>query len=240
MGYRFDPYVIWNNLSLLAQGALMTLAISAISIMVGLLIGSICASIKMSKITVLNKAVTVYVEIFRATPFLVQVYFIFLALPQLSIRLNSLQAGLVGLSLYSGAYLTEILRAGFESVPQSQTMTAMSLGFNKWQSFRYVVFPQAVKNIMPPLGNQFIDTTLTSSVAAFVGVNELTQLGKVIDSKTFRPFEAYFAVGVIYLIITQLLLLLFSRLTKWFGAGRGVKALPTDIELASTSISTDK
>jgi polar amino acid transport system permease protein len=170
-----------------------------------------------------------YVEIFRSTPSLVQLFFIFFGLPALGIRFDPFAAALLSLSLYTGAYLTEILRAGIEGVPAGQLFAAWSIGMSSWQTFRYVVAPQAVRNVMPPLASQIIDTTLTSSLAALIGLYEVTGRAIYTVSVTFRPFEIYLSLGLIYLLLTVALVLVFGRIERRFGVRRRVYVLPTDI-----------
>ena len=230
--FRFRWDVIWDNLGFLLQGAILTLAISSIAILLGLMLGAVAAVMRSSNIRPLRIIATAYVEIIRATPLIVQLYIIFFVLPAIFIRLDSLQAGIVGLTIYSGAYLSEILRAGLESVTRGQKLAATALGLSSWQTFRYITLPQALARIMPPLSNQFIDTTLSSSVAAVIGMTELTLHGLLLDSRTFRPFESYAAVGVIYLLITIFLTFVFTRLTSLVGASRGVTGTSMDLSVS--------
>jgi polar amino acid transport system permease protein len=229
-GVGFRPSVVIDNAGLLLQGIWLTIALSLSSIAIGLILGAAGAALRRSRIRVIRLLVAGYVEIFRSTPSLVQLYFFFFGLPSLGLRLNPLPASLLSLGLYTGAYCTEIIRAGIESVPRGQLMASRSLGLTDWQTFRYVVAPQAVRAVMPPLANQVIDTTLTSSLASLVGLYEVTQQAVILVSKTFRPFEIYLTLGAIYLGITIVLVVVFAMIERYFGIRRRIHILPTDVD----------
>lgn len=215
MGYRFRIDVVWDNLEFLLQGAVLTLVLSALAIVAGVVIGAVVASIRMSSFRLARMIAIAYIDILRAVPLLVQLYVLFFAFPRLGIFMDSFQAGIVALTLYSSAYLSEIIRAGLESVPTGQVLAGKSLGFSGWDTFRHIVLPQAVGRIRPPLGNQFIDTTLSSSLLAVIGSAELTQNATIVNSATFRPFEVYAVVAIIYYLLTRLLIEIFVRGGFW-------------------------
>lgn len=226
----FRPSVIVDNAGLLLDGVALTVALSLSSIIIGLVVGMLGATLRRSRILPVRLLVAGYVEVFRSTPSLIQLYFIFFGLPSLGLRLDPLPASLLALSLYTGAYCTEILRAGIESIPLGQVSASRSIGLSELQTFRYVVAPQAVRAVMPPLASQVIDTTLTSSLASLVGLYEVTQQAVIVVSKTFRPFEIYLTLGAIYLALTIALALAFSAIERHFGVRRRIHILPTEVE----------
>ena len=145
---------------------------------------------------------TWYVEAVRNTPLLVQLFFIYFGLGQLSIDVPNYLAALIGLVLNNGAYLTEIVRAGIEAIPKSQHDASVSLGMSYPQRMRHVIFPQAFRVIYPPLGNQFIGIILFSSLVSVIAVEDLALRGKMIISRNFRSFETYIVVTVMYVVMT--------------------------------------
>jgi polar amino acid transport system permease protein len=226
----FRPFVVLDSIGYLIQGVTLTLGLSIAAIVIGLILGSFGAVLRRSAIAPARWIVAAYVDVFRSTPSLVQLYFFFFGLPAIGIKLSPLAAAVLALSLYSGAYCTEILRAGFESVHPGQIMAARSIGMNRWQSFRHVVAPQAVRIVMPPLASQFIDTTLTSSLASLVGIFEVTERAVFLVSETFRPFEIYLVLGLIYLGLTSALVLVFGQIERRIGVHRRLHVLPMEIE----------
>jgi cystine transport system permease protein len=224
--------VVTDNIGFLLDGVVLTVLLSLSSIVLGLVIGGVGATLRRTSILPVRYIVIAYIEVFRSTPSLVQLYFIFFGLPSLGLRLDPLPASLLALSLYNGAYCTEILRAGIESIPAGQVLAARSIGLTELQAFRYIVLPQAVRAVMPPLASQVIDTTLTSSLASLVGLPEVTQQAVIVVSKTFRPFEIYLALGAIYLVLTVILVLLFSGIERYLGERRRIHVLPAEIEVA--------
>lgn len=216
MSYVPDLQVIWANLPFLLAGAATTLEISAGALAVGLVAAGAVALARGSANRAARLVALCFTEPFRATPLLIQLYIIAFGLPSLGLRLDPLQAGFVGLVLYNAAYCSEILRAGFGSVPSGQRLAAQSLGFSAWQAFRHVVLPQALRNVMPALGNQFIDTALSSSLLEIIGAPELTQHATSLAARTFRPIEVFAAAGAIYLVITMALSNGFALLSNGF------------------------
>jgi His/Glu/Gln/Arg/opine family amino acid ABC transporter permease subunit len=225
MGYTPDFTVIETHLDTLLEGALATLIVSALSFALGLLLGTAIASLRNARWRALRVPAMLYVELFRATPLLAQLYLIAFGLPSLGITLSPFAAGIVGLTLYTGAYCGEIIRAGLDSVPVGHRTAARSLGLTEWQAFRHVVFPQALRTTVPPLGNQLIETTLSSSLISVIGAQELTEHAGAVASATFRPLEILGAAAVIYLCITLLLSLLFRLLERRLGPRREAGSL---------------
>jgi len=194
--------VVITNLPFLLLGAWDTLKLTFFSVLIGLVLGTFIGMGRLSKIKVINIPSTVYVEFLRGTPLLVQISIVYFGLPQLGIQLQAYPAAIVALGLNSGAYIAEIVRAGIQSIPKGQYEAARSLGLTHWQAMRYIILPQAFKNILPALGNEFITLTKDSSLASVIGVTELMRRGQFVITRTFQTFSIYFGIALIYFIMT--------------------------------------
>ncbi|MEM1238827.1 MAG: amino acid ABC transporter permease [Cyanobacteria bacterium P01_H01_bin.26] len=201
MTYRFQFQVIWENWDLLLEGVGLTLQLSALAIVLGLAIGIVGALCRISDNGYLSMLATAYVEAIRNTPFLVQLLFIFFGISSLGPRLGSFQAALLALTINFGAYATEIIRAGIQSVEQSQIEAGMSLGLNQRQVFRLVVLKPAVATVYPALTSQMVLLLLLSSVVSQISTRELTFIGNFLRSRTFRDFEVYVTLALIYIVL---------------------------------------
>jgi len=184
------------------EAAFFTIQLSAIATVLGMLIGILGAAMKTSRNPFLYAPTAAYVEIIRNTPFLVQVYVIYFGLPSVGIRIDALTAGILSLTLYAGAYITEIMRAGINTVDRGQIEAARSLGLSPYQTFRNVILVPALAAIFPALTSQFILIMLASSVVSVISVPELTGTANDIQGNTFRSLEAFLVVAVIYLALT--------------------------------------
>lgn len=204
--------VIIDALPLLLEGTVVTLKLVVISLIIAMVIGLISGLMSTSLNRVLRLVATLYVDIIRGTPLLVQVYFIYFGLPVfLDMRIPAMTAGIIAISLNAGAYISEIFRAGINSISNGQHEAARSLGLSRFQTMRLVVLPQATRRMIPTFVNQFIITIKDTSLLSAIGIAELTQSGEIIISSNFRAFEIWGVVGIFYLIIIVLL----SR-ASWF------------------------
>ena len=192
--YKFIPYLI--------NGAIISLQIAVLAFFWGLFFGLILATIRTFSTGILNKITIVYVTFFTNTPQLVQIYFLFFALPEFGIMLSPFTAVLIGMTLNAAAYLCEIQRAGFLSIRQEELDASRTLNFNIIQQVRYVIFPHIMKVLFPPLSNHYILMTLGTSMAAIFGVEELTGRAFNINSETFRSVEIFSVTALIYIVIT--------------------------------------
>ncbi|SFC60628.1 polar amino acid transport system substrate-binding protein [Alkalibacterium subtropicum] len=183
------------------DGTSITLLISAVSVLVGLILGFILALMRLSKSLVLKGLATAYVEFVRGTPLLIQVMFIYFA-SGLVVNLPALAAGIIAVSLNSGAYIAEIIRGGINSVNKGQEEAARSLGMSKKEAMRHIIFPQAVKNIWPALGNEFITIIKESSIVSVIGVGELIFQTRVVRSISFQGILPLFVAMLIYFALT--------------------------------------
>jgi polar amino acid transport system permease protein len=201
-GYVFQFRLVFQEFPTLLEGALLTLHLSLLTLALSLVIGTIGALCRLSGIAWVRRLATWYVEGVRNTPLLVQLFFIYFGLGQLRIDVPNYLAALIGLVLNNGAYLTEIVRAGIEAIPRPQYHAALSLGLSYPQLMRHVVFPQAFRVIYPPLCNQFIGIILFSSLVSVIAVEDLALKGKMLISRTFRSFETYIVVTLMYVVMT--------------------------------------
>lgn len=199
MDYRFHWSVVFDNLDLFAEGAWLTVQLSLTATGLGLAIGIVGAAFKTSRVRPLVWLASTYVEVTRNTPFLVQLFFIFFGLPSVGIKLTAGQAALTALTFNLGAYATEIVRAGVEAIHKGQIEAGLSLGLSRLQVFRYVVLFPALEKVYPALASQFILLMLNSSVVSQISAEELTFTANYLQSRTFRSFEIYFFVTLVYL-----------------------------------------
>ena len=194
----------------LAEGAVYTVLLSAAAMALGLAIGVVGAALRGARSQVLRALVAGYVGLIRNTPFLVQIYIVYFGLPSVGLRISALAAGVISLSLYSGAYITEIVRAGIESIERGQIEAARSLGLSPVSTFRHVVLKPALAAIYPSLTSQFILIMLASSIVSAISIPELTGAANDIQGLTFRSLEAFLIVAVLYVALTALFNIAFA------------------------------
>lgn len=212
---NLDFSIIYSSLPDFLIGSWITIKISIISMILGTLIGFIVGVIRASgsrRIPIF--LASIYLEIFRGTPLLIQLFFIYFGLPTIGISLSPLSASIIGLALNSGAYISEIVRAGIIGVDKGQWEAADALGLNHLQSILYIVLPQATRIILPPLVNAFSSLLKDSSLVSILSIVELSRVGQLIYTKTFQPFEVYTTVGLLYLVMTSLISYLSHLLEK--------------------------
>jgi len=183
-------------------GAKNTIIIAIFSVLFGVILGIILGLMKQSKFKPLKVFATAYIEFVRGTPLLVQLFIIYYGLP---LNLTEIPAGVVALSLNSGAYVAEIIRSGIEAIDKGQMEAARSLGMTHAQSMRFIILPQAIKNILPVLGNEFITIVKESSIVSVIGVSEIMYNANTIRSNTFKPFEPLLVAAVVYFLLTYTL-----------------------------------
>ena len=202
----FNWSLIVDNLPLLLQGALVTVKITAFSVAAGFIIGMLASIANLSSFKPLRWLVRIYVDVVRGTPMLVQIFLIYFPLPQIiGQRIDPFIAAVTACSLNSGAYMSEIFRAGIQSINKGQMEAGLSLGLSWAQTMRYIVMPQALKAIIPPLGNEFIAMLKDSSLVSVIGFEELMRRGQLIIAKTYASAEIWTAVAIIYLVMTQVI-----------------------------------
>lgn len=208
LDFSFIPRIMPS----LLQGAVVTLWLTAASVSVGFLIGSFMGIMASGVNKPLKILSTVYINIIRGTPLLVQIFLVYFGIPPLlGISMPSNVAAILALSLNSGAYVGEIVRGGIVSVDKGQYEASFSLGMNRKFTMLHVIFPQAFRRIVPMLGNEFIAMLKDSSLVAVISMEELLRKGQLAVSRTFRPFEIYIVITFMYLVMTYGI----SILVKW-------------------------
>ncbi len=208
----FSWALIWQTLPMLLTGAWVTVKLTTISVALGIVIGTFVGIGRLSRRRAISAAMLVYVDFMRGTPLLVQIFLVYMGLPQLlGFPIPPYVAAITALSINSGAYVAEIVRAGIQSIDRGQTEAALSLGMKPRQAMRHIILPQAFKRIIPPLGNEFIAMLKDSSLVSAIALEELVRKGQIVIGRTFRPFEIWIAVAVLFLIMT----LTISRLVAW-------------------------
>ena len=220
MNFAVDFSAIWPRVPYLLGGAWLSLQIAFLAFCGGMVIGLFGAMAKTWGGSWVRRPVDLYVSFFTNTPQLVQIYFIFFALPDWGIRLSPYAAVLLGMTLNAGAYLTQVQRAGFASVHRAEVEAAETMGFTRMQSVRYVVLPHIMKTLFPPLSNLYILMTLGTSMAAVFGVEELTGRTFNVNSETFRSVEVFLVAAVIYIVITFIATLLLAGVGRRFFRAR--------------------
>jgi polar amino acid transport system permease protein len=194
--------VVSRNIDLLVSGIILTLVIAVVSIVVGLAIGIPVAVARMSRRPVPHTIATVYVEIIRNTPVLVQLFLLYFGLPELGIKLTAIQAAIVALGFNNGAYLGEIIRGGLQSVARGQLEAAAAVGLGPRTTFFQIVLPLGLRSVVPALTNQFVLTVLATSIASVIGTPELTNQVLFIDSRVFRTIELLIFLTAAYAVMT--------------------------------------
>lgn len=201
MNYEFqfgDVFAAWP---LLVKGTLSTIELSMLAMLIGLMVAVGCAWGKTAGPRPLRWFINVYIELIRNTPFLVQLFFFFFALPALGLRWSAHTAALSAMVVNLGAYATEIIRAGIESIPKGQIEAGLALNLKRHKIFQYVILKPALRTVYPALTSQFILLMLSSSVVSAISADDLTSVAANLQSQTFRSFEIYIVVAAIYLVL---------------------------------------
>jgi His/Glu/Gln/Arg/opine family amino acid ABC transporter permease subunit len=214
----FDPRG-QNNLAFLASGVWATLLISVVSIAIAVFIGLIVGMAALSKHKALRAFNRVYVEVFRAVPLLVLLLWVYYGLPVVAgIQFGVFAAGVISLAISDSAFEAEIFRAGIQSVPQGQWEAGRSLGLTPWKVMRLVVLPQAIRRILPALGNQFVYVLKMSSLISVIGYQELTRRANELTLIEYRPLEIYTLLVIEYLVLIMIVSWLVRKLERRLGA----------------------
>jgi len=215
MAYNFRFDAVYNNLPFLLEGIYLTLLISGLSLVLSMVLGLGVAVGRLSSSRVLSFVSATYVEVFRDTPVLVQLFWVYYVLPiLLGVRIDALTASIIGLTLHSAAFLSEIYRAGIQTVPVGHIEAAKVLGLSRVDTFIRIVMPQAVRNVLPPLVNNLIDLIKLSSLSSVFAVGEITRKAGELSASTFRPLEIFTFVAIMYFMICWPLSLLIRGLER--------------------------
>ena len=199
MPYKLDWAPIWNNRDLIVEGFLTTIALSAAGLVLALIIGVAVGTAGSSRARMLHWCAAAYVELMRNIPLLVHMYFWYMGLAFL--RLPPFACAVAALALYSGAYVAEVVRSGIGAVPQGQRLAALATGLTPVQAFLLVIYPQALRVIMPSLASVISQLIKDSSLASVITVAELTYQASAIEGQTFRTFEIYITISALYLAL---------------------------------------
>jgi His/Glu/Gln/Arg/opine family amino acid ABC transporter permease subunit len=201
----FDWSVIWYAVPYMLRGALVTLEISACSMVVATLIGVVLGLISVSDLVLLRRIVRAYVYFVRGTPALVQIFLVYFGLPGLGFELSSFWSGVAALAFNSAGFMAEIVRAGLQSIDSGQNEAALSIGMTNRQSIVHILLPQSLRRVTPPLTNEMITLVKSSSLLSVISITELTRSAQLIIAQRFVPFELYSALAVYYLVIISVM-----------------------------------
>jgi arginine/lysine/histidine/glutamine transport system substrate-binding/permease protein len=228
---------IWEALPNLLLGAGVTLGLTAISVTLGMILGTLIGIARLSPIPVLRWITRAYVDFFRGTPLLVQIFWIYFGFPALAnnlglrLSMNQWTAAILALTLNSAAYLAEIIRGGIQSIEIGQREASESLGLGPVQTMRYIIFPQAFRRMIPPIGNEFITLLKDTSLVAVIGLEETFRRGQLVVAQTYQAFQIYTAVALIYLLMTtfssQIFMILEARMNPVEQAKRRTRRAST-------------
>lgn len=202
MSFNFS--LVWENLPLLLNGVLVTIKITAMAVGCGFFLGLLTSIGNLSRYWSIRALAKIYVHVIRGTPLLVQIFIIYFALPTIiNHPIDPYIASVTACSINSGAYVAEIFRAGLQSVDKGQMEAGRSLGLSWGQTMRSIIIPQAFRNVIPALGNEFIAMLKDSSLVSAIGFVELMRQGQLIIARTYSPMEIWSTVAILYLIMTQ-------------------------------------
>ncbi|ENZ76902.1 MULTISPECIES: amino acid ABC transporter permease [Ralstonia] len=218
MELDFSP--VWAGWTDILRGALVTVEVTAAALVLGCVLGLLIGIGRLNpRRRLIYGICTVYVTFIRGTPLLVQLFLLFFGLPQFDILLPAFVCGVLGLGVYSGAYVSEIVRGAIQSVDRGQMEAARSIGMSSAQSMRAIILPQAVVRMIPPLGNEFIALIKNSALVSLLTIHDLMHEGQKIISVSYRSLEVYLAIALVYLVLTSAASYLLHRLERNIRAG---------------------
>ena len=221
--YTFQWRVVWKHWPELLQAGALTLQLTVLSIVIGLVIASALAAFKYSGSTTLKSIAAAWIALARNTPALLQIYMAYFGLGAFGIHLSPYTAVLGAVAFNNAGYLAEIIRGGFRSVPASQRLAARGLGLTSLQAYLYVTLPQVLRAVFLPVTNQVIWAMLATSLGMIIGLQELTGMTTFLQSQTFRPFEFYFVAACMYLVIAKLATVLARLVAVYLSRGGAVQ-----------------
>lgn len=214
---KFD--LIVKSMPSLLDGAKVSLQVSFTAVTIGICLGIIVATARLSKVWIFRALSGAYVAFLRGTPMIVQIFIVHFGLshPAIGLTLPALASGIIALSLNSGAYMGEVFRGGIQSIDIGQSQAGLSLGLTDLQVFTHIVFPQAFRRVIPSMGNEMITLTKDSSLVSFIGIAELTYKANLIASRTYQYFTMYIGIAIVYFAITFILSTLLGWLERRLG-----------------------
>jgi glutamine transport system permease protein len=215
MAFQFEPAIVLETIPMLMRGLKLTVEITVGGLFFGFFLGSGAGLMKISRNGLVRLLAGSYIESIRGTPMLVQAMFLYYGVPlAIGIRIAPITAGIIIIAVNSGAYIAEIVRGAVQSINPGQMEAGRSIGLTHTQAMFFVVWPQALKRMIPPLGNQFIISLKDTSLLMVIGVGELMRTGQEITAVNFRAFEVYMAVGLVYLAMTMTIAKLMKMVEK--------------------------
>jgi His/Glu/Gln/Arg/opine family amino acid ABC transporter permease subunit len=200
-----DFKIILDWWPLILDGFKLTLVIVTGAILLGIPLGGLLAFGRQSRFKTISISATAFIELFRNTPFMIQVFLLFYVLPFYGIRIPANIVGIIGLALFGSVYYAEIIRAGIDAIPRGQLESARSIGMSHWQSMTNIVLPQTMRIILPPIGNQTLSLVKESSILSTITVQELTMSALIVQGQTFRPFEIFIVITLLYWGLNELI-----------------------------------
>jgi len=186
------------------EGAKYTLEASIMSVVFGSVLGTLVGILRVVPVPPVKVFAACYIYVIRGTPALIQLFFIYFGLPSIGINLSALASGVIGLSLNSAGYIGEIMRGGIEAIPEGQWEAGKVLGMSYVKSMRHIILPQAIRNMLPAVGNEFVTLIKESSLLSTLAIAELTMVGQQVRSATYASFETFIIVGALYLLMTTI------------------------------------
>ncbi|NTE88511.1 amino acid ABC transporter permease [Agrobacterium rubi] len=210
MNYQLDFTPVIDGLPSLLSACLGTFTLALSGMVLAIIIGIGGVALRTSRFKAVRWLVIGFVEIIRNTPFLVQIFFIYFALPLAGVRLDPTPTAIIALGINGGAYAIEIIRGGVQSISKGQMEAGLALGLHKAQVFRLIILKPALRAIYPSLTSQFVLLTLSTSIASAISAYELTSVSQRIESESFRSFEIYFTITLLYLVMSWIMMRLFS------------------------------
>lgn len=226
MAYEFDFSFVRQYTPMFIDGAVQTAQLSLAATVLGFALGTVCAIGSTSNSRLARGSVAAYVEVIRNTPMLVQLFLVYFGLATLGLKLSATASAVAGLVINIGAYSTEIIRAGIESVRKGELEAGECLGLSRWQMLRHVVLPPAIERVYPALTSQYVLLMLGTSTASQISAEELTGIGSRIQSDTFRSFEVFLVVAALYLLLSFAMRGLFWALGRWVFTRRRLLGTP--------------
>jgi len=215
--FKTDPY--WEIMKFVPDGILVTFEVTVASILCALVIGLFTGLGRLSSNKLINGVASLYVEVIRGIPLLVQLFYIYYALAKF-VHVPDIWSAVIAMAVCYGAYMGEVFRAGIQSIPKGQMEAARSLGMSSGQAMFHVILPQAVKTILPPVGNEFVALLKDSSLVSILAVADLLRRGREFASETFTYFETYTVIALVYLMITLFFSKLISLMEERINAGK--------------------
>ena len=204
MNYKFDFSFLADKWPAFVQGAWLTIQLTVVAIALGFVVGTLCAVLRVYGGPIVRRLVGAYVEIIRNTPLLVQIFIVYFGIASLGVKLSAETSAIIALVINVGAYTTEIMRAGIESIPKTQIDAGDCLGLKRVQVISHIVLLPAMERVYPALTSQFVLLMLASSITSQISAEELTAIAGIVQSDTYRSFEVYIVVALVYLALSLL------------------------------------